>query len=204
MRVAPAFVLSLLIASPVHAQGRGEPQAPPIVSPEVHKDRTVTFRIAAADAQTVEVRTPGDIPGSINPAGRGLKPFPLTKSAAGVWETTVGPVPAGAYRYAFAVNGVTVVDPRNPQTSQTNTTVYSLVVVPGQKSSIRARCRMARWRRYCTTRRRSAAFAACTSTLLPGMRAGAIDIRCCICCTVRAMPTRRGAPLGARASSSTT
>ena len=31
----------------------------------------------------------------------------------------------------FTVNGVTVVDSRNPNTSQTNTTVYSLAVVPG-------------------------------------------------------------------------
>ena len=48
-----------------------------------------------------------------------------------MWERTFGPLPAGAYRYVFAVNGVTVVDARNPMTSQTNTTVYSLAVVPG-------------------------------------------------------------------------
>src|SRR5213076_3632065 len=44
---------------------------------------------------------------------------------------TFGPLPAGAYRYVFVVNGLTVVDARNPATSQTNTTVYSLAVVPG-------------------------------------------------------------------------
>jgi len=55
----------------------------------------------------------------------------LTKNADGVWERTFGPLPAGAYRYVFVVNGLTVVDSRNPATSQTNTTVYSLAVVPG-------------------------------------------------------------------------
>jgi enterochelin esterase family protein len=55
----------------------------------------------------------------------------LTKDAEGVWERTFGPLPAGAYRYVFVVNGLTVVDARNPVTSQTNTTVYSLAVVPG-------------------------------------------------------------------------
>ena len=48
-----------------------------------------------------------------------------------MWSRTVGPVPAGAYRYIFVVNGVTVVDPRNPATSESNATVWSLVVVPG-------------------------------------------------------------------------
>src|SRR6185436_18635524 len=58
-------------------------------------------------------------------------PPQLTRNGEGVWEGTFGPVPAGAYRYVFTVDGVTVVDSRNPMTSQTNTTVYSLAVVPG-------------------------------------------------------------------------
>jgi enterochelin esterase family protein len=120
---------AVLFASRAVAQGRGGPQPTPVVSPEVRGDRSVTFRVAAPDAHEVELRSPGDIPGSI--AERGLKPFPLAKSTAGDWEVTIGPVPAGAYRYVFAVDGVPVVDARNPMTSQTNTTVYSLVVVPG-------------------------------------------------------------------------
>ena len=122
---ATVFTLAAATAS---AQGRGDA---PIVSPQVHADRRVTFRLMWPDAQTVDVRTPGDIPGSISPSGRGLQPFAMTKNLAGVWETTVGPIPAGAYRYTFVVNGVTVIDSRNPITSQTNNTVYSLAVVPG-------------------------------------------------------------------------
>jgi len=114
------------------AQGRGGPQVPAVVSPEVHADRRVTFRVAAPDAQRVELRTPGDIPGRA--PGGDLGPFAMTKNAEGVWEATVGPLPAGAYRYAFSVNGMTVVDSRNPMTSQTNATVYSLVLVPGSET----------------------------------------------------------------------
>ena len=110
------------------AQGRGAAPLPTPTSPEVQADRRVTFRIYAPDAQKVELRSPGDIPGV---GGRGVAPPQLTKTADGVWERTVGPVPAGAYRYVFGVDGVTVVDSRNPMTSQTNTTVYSLAVVPG-------------------------------------------------------------------------
>jgi enterochelin esterase-like enzyme len=109
-------------------QGPGAAQGPTVTSPEVASDRRVTFRILAPTAQTVELRSPGDIPGV---GGRGVTPPQLTKNADGVWERTFGPLPAGAYRYVFTVNGLTVVDTRNPVTSQTNTTVYSLAVVPG-------------------------------------------------------------------------
>jgi enterochelin esterase-like enzyme len=126
--VLATFVIACFTVASARAQERGA-QGTVVVSPEVHADRRVTFRIAAPDAQRVEVRSPGDIPGSI--AGGALSPFPLTKNSDGVWQVTVGPIPAGAYRYVFSVNGVTVVDSRNAMTSQTNTTVYSLAIVPG-------------------------------------------------------------------------
>jgi enterochelin esterase-like enzyme len=112
-------------------QPPGAPQPPTVTSPEVRADRRVTFRVLAPAAQKVELRSPGDIPGI---GGRGVAPPQLTRNGEGIWETTIGPVPAGAYRYVYTVDGVTVVDSRNSMTSQTNTTVYSLVVVPGSEA----------------------------------------------------------------------
>src|SRR6185436_5807076 len=43
--------------------GRGAAPAPAVTSPEVRPDRRVTFRILAPEAQKVELRSPGDIPG---------------------------------------------------------------------------------------------------------------------------------------------
>ena len=103
---------------------------PTVVSPEIGADRRVTFRILAPEAQKVELRSPGDTPGI---GGRGVALPQLTKNADGVWEITLGLLPAGAYRYVFVMNGVTVADARNPMTSQTNTTVYSLAVVAGSE-----------------------------------------------------------------------
>jgi len=122
------FAAPVLQAPAAQPPAPGAPQAPTVTSPEVRSDRRVTFRVFAPTAQKVELRSPGDIPGV---GGRGVAPPQLTKNGDGVWETTLGPVPAGAYRYVFTVDGVTVVDSRNPMTSQTNTTVYSLAVVPG-------------------------------------------------------------------------
>jgi enterochelin esterase family protein len=128
--LAGCAVAPLTAQPPVQPGRATPPAAPAVTSPEVGQDRRITFRLYAPAAQSVELRSPGDIPGV---GGRGVAPPQLTRDADGVWQRTFGPVPAGAYRYVFAVDGVTVVDARNPATSQTNTTVYSLAVVPGSE-----------------------------------------------------------------------
>ena len=99
------------------------PQGPQVISPEIAPDRHVTFRILAHKAESVRLSA-GDIPGN----GSGA---PMTKGTNGVWEVTLGPIEAGAYRYNFNVDGVPVIDPRNPATSESNNNVWSLVYVPG-------------------------------------------------------------------------
>lgn len=101
----------------------GVPQGVRVESPVVSADRTVAFRILAPKAETVRLQG-SDIPG----LGRGAE---MKKSEEGVWETTIGPLDPGAYRYTFNVDGVPVVDPRNPSTSESNANVWSLVYVPG-------------------------------------------------------------------------
>lgn len=103
------------------ARGMGGPR---VVSPEVGSDRKVTFRILAPKAETVRLAA-GDIQGL---AQGGVE---MKKETNGVWEVTIGPVDAGAYRYNFNVDGVAVIDPRNPATSESNENTWSLVNVPG-------------------------------------------------------------------------
>ena len=100
---------------------------PEFVSPEVLDEKKVVFRIHAPNSQ--EVRLIGtDFPD----IGQGVE---MKKGEDGVWAATLGPVPAGAYRYHFRVDGLSVVDPRNPATSETNSNVASLVYVPGSDIS---------------------------------------------------------------------
>jgi enterochelin esterase family protein len=114
----------VLAAVPATAQEANRPARPPqVTSPEVAGDRKVTFRLVAPGAESVRLAA-GDIPGN----GRGAE---LSKGDNGVWEATVGPIPAGAYRYHFNVDGVATIDPRNPATSESNNNTWSLVVVPG-------------------------------------------------------------------------
>jgi enterochelin esterase family protein len=110
--------------------GRG-PQAPAVLSPEVMPDRKVAFRIYAPKAETVRLSA-GDIPALAQvSATAGTPPNQMTKGENGVWELVLGPVDPGAYRYTFNVDGVTVLDYRNPSTSESNANPWSLVYVPG-------------------------------------------------------------------------
>jgi enterochelin esterase-like enzyme len=81
-------------------------QTPPaVVSPEIGANRSVTLRYLAPNAR--EVVANGELDG---------KPHPMTKGANGVWSVTIGPLAPDIYTYAFAVDGVTALDPQNPNT----------------------------------------------------------------------------------------
>jgi enterochelin esterase-like enzyme len=118
-----AFVLIIGFLGCLAAQEKPQP-APPVNSPEVTADRHIIFRISAPKAESVGLSA-SDIPG----LEKGGPQF--AKNERGVWEATIGPIDPGAYRYTFTVNGVSVVDPRNPSYSESNNNVWSLVYVPG-------------------------------------------------------------------------
>ena len=103
------------------------PRGPQFVSPEATADRHVTFRILAPKAESV-LLSGSDIPGN----GPGAE---MKKGDNGVWEVTIGPIDPGAYRYNFNVDGVSVIDPKNPATSESNANTWSLVYVPGSEIS---------------------------------------------------------------------
>ncbi len=100
------------------------PQGPVVTSPEVTAEKKIVFRILAPKAAGIVLQA-GDIQGL--PKGGPQ----LTRDERGVWETTVGPVTPGSYRYRFIVDGVAVMDPRNPAASESNNNGWSLVHVPG-------------------------------------------------------------------------
>jgi enterochelin esterase-like enzyme len=88
-----------------------------VVSPEVLPDRKVIVRLYAPEAHDVRVSLDG-----------GVK---LTKGENGVWETTVGPLDPGAYRYSFTLDGASVTDPRNIEMERMQVMTRSILYVPG-------------------------------------------------------------------------
>jgi enterochelin esterase family protein len=119
-------VVTMAASSTTLAQDRGT-RPPEFVSPEVSAEKKITFRIYAPKVETVRLSS-SDLPG-IGPGAE------MKKSDKGVWEVTVGPIIPGAYRYNFSVDGLAVIDPRNPSTSEANSNTWSLVYVPGSEVS---------------------------------------------------------------------
>ena len=101
------------------------------VSPEVHGDRSVTFRLFAPKAS--EVLLMGS-PGILEVI---KKPMPLQKDDKGVWSLTVGPLPAGFYTYGYAIDGgLRMPDPSNPNLEVRRWGATSLFIVPDSGKGI--------------------------------------------------------------------
>src|SRR5271163_3483512 len=69
--------------------------APPR-SPEIHADKTVTFRLLAPKSQEVTLNGSWE-------NGRDVK---MAKDDSGLWSVTVGPLPSQLFGYWFLVDGV--------------------------------------------------------------------------------------------------
>src|SRR5271154_1139948 len=102
---AKAFLITAFLPLCAAAQAPANPAAPPpappaYVSPEIHPDDTVTFRLRAPNAQKVEVTLEGAVTA-------------MQQDADGLWSAT-GPVLAPEiYGYHFLVDGTPILDPRN-------------------------------------------------------------------------------------------
>ena len=100
-----------------HSSGGAGAAQQRVISPEVHPDRTITFRLRAPQANQVALQFGGS--------------KPMTKDAAGIWSVTAGPVEPELYTYNFVVDGVRILDPGNPNLKDGRTIDASVVEVPG-------------------------------------------------------------------------
>ena len=103
------------------AQPTGFPP-PPLVSPEVHSDRTVTFRISAPNAREVKLDREGS------------PPLNMQKDDQGVWSVTTAPLDPDYYGYSFSIDGVHTMDASNPLLVPNLIHPVNAVHVPGPSS----------------------------------------------------------------------
>lgn len=113
--------------------------AAPIVSPEVKADRTVTFRIQAPAADSVQItgdflppvkmKTQWgvvDVPGKAN----------LTKDDKGIWTFTSQPLGSDLYSYTVIVDGFKTTDPGNVYIIRDVASVFNVFIVGGGKGDL--------------------------------------------------------------------
>ena len=131
MKIAVAALM--MIAAMAQAGSAQQPAGPPagrapaVRSPEVHADRRVTFRIYAPSAAAVTVAGEFQV---------GAPAQKMTKDAQGVWSVTLGPFEPEIYEYDFTVDGVQMLDPRNPAVKYNRgpAAISSLLDIPGASS----------------------------------------------------------------------
>lgn len=97
----------------------------PVISPEVHSDKTVTFRLWMPDAKEVKVSVQFE---------RDQKK--MVKGDSGIWSVTLGPVKPDIYPYSFFVDGVQIMDPSNRLYFPNERFKSSLVDIPGDEPLI--------------------------------------------------------------------
>ena len=96
-----------------------------LISPEVHDDHTVTFRLQAPNAKEVLLT------GNMFVGADARKRVPFTKDEKGVWTLTIGPLEPEIYFYYFIVDGVQNVDPNNTFTGHAAMPAFSILHVHG-------------------------------------------------------------------------
>jgi enterochelin esterase-like enzyme len=132
MRLVPILVLSSFAALGQRAPAPAYEDVNNIpVSPEIHGDRKVTFRLFAPKAsEVVLMGSPGILEFT-------KKPLPLARDQKGVWSLTIGPLPAGFYTYGYAIDGgLRMPDPSNPNLELRRWGPTSLFIVPGPEKAV--------------------------------------------------------------------
>lgn len=120
MRKIQFLIAILIIAFSTKAQ-----RAPMLVSPEVHSDHSVTFRILAKDAQQVSLDA------------QFLKEkLPMIKDEKGIWSITVDPVKPDIYPYSYWIDKTQIADPNNTLIFANERFKNSLVDIPGDQPLI--------------------------------------------------------------------
>jgi enterochelin esterase family protein len=120
--------------APAPAPAAPSSTADQVVSPEVHADHTVTFRVYAPKA--TDVLLWGDWMATPTMATRTGGTAKMTKGADGVWSVTTAPLEATGHLYTFNIDGLAVADPVNPVSKSRSRTTGSLVEVPGSPTPV--------------------------------------------------------------------
>ncbi len=122
LKSAPLFLLLLVFACLASRLQAAASRRRILVSPEVHSDGRVTFRLNAPNAKRVGVNVQ---------FAQELRL--MTRSKTGVWSVTLGPAEPEIYEYSFVVDGLQIVDPANSWLKVWLRNAKNLLEVPGKE-----------------------------------------------------------------------
>ncbi len=118
-------LFALILAVPFLAYA--QPPTEAVISPEIHDDNSVTFRLRAPEADTVKLG------GTMN---SDYAELPMKKNADGVFELRIDPLEPDMYVYIFKVDGVTTLDPSNNIVVRDGSHIESRLMIPGKATDL--------------------------------------------------------------------
>jgi len=99
-----------------------------VISPEIHEDNSVTFRLFAPDISAIAV------------SGNWMEGWgsseALIRNDTGLWTLTVGPLEPEIYTYSFRLDGITMMDPGNVRIIRDGARHASMFFIPGAASDL--------------------------------------------------------------------
>ena len=125
------FLISTLLAltsAGILAQQSLMPDRNTLISPEIHNDHSVTFRLFAPQAK--EVRLVSDC----LPEGKNFED--LQKDESGLWSCTINKLNPELYGYTFSVDGVKVIDPNNVYFIRDVANVFNIFLIDGERADL--------------------------------------------------------------------
>ena len=109
-----------ILSTSLHAAESPRKRPAPVVSPTIHGNGKVTFRVQAPQAE--EVFVSGEMA-----SGR----HAMSRDDEGLWSVTLEDIEPGLYGYSFTIDGVKQVDPGNPQLKPMRSPRTSILHLPG-------------------------------------------------------------------------
>lgn len=121
------LLAGLFILNVAYSQEIQRRRGPQVVSPEIASDNSVTFRLYSENAQSVRVN------GSWMNMGESLE---MEKGDDGIWSAKTQVLEPLMYHYNFILDGVSILDPTNPQAMRDGRRYSSTLIIPGKGSEI--------------------------------------------------------------------
>lgn len=127
MRKYISVLISFLIVCFVTFGQEALWQEQKIISPEVHNDNSITFRLKAPNAQKVQVT--GDfLPKSNSGTAE------MTRKENGLWEYTSVPLDPEFYSYSFLLDGLKINDPSNVFLNRDIASLHNIFLIDGGRA----------------------------------------------------------------------
>lgn len=121
------LILSCLLLLLTNADALAQRTPSNLVSPEIHPDGTITFRLKAPNARKVVVS------GTWSP--KSFRSVEMVKKDS-IFEAVVGPVVRDAYEYEYIIDGIPTLDPNVNLVTRDGAWIQNMLIVPGEASKV--------------------------------------------------------------------